>query len=83
MSDRTSAPMALMGDRLPALAPLPTMSAVRNIGMPARCASPIASGASSATVAIDPGPLVLIVKASRKSSSGSRAVCPRSRRTPA
>ena len=49
-------PMALMGDRLPALAPFATASAVRKRGTPARVAAAIAIGIRSATAMIAPGP---------------------------
>ena len=38
-------PTALIGERFPALAPLPTMSAASNAGIPAPAAMPIAIGA--------------------------------------
>ena len=78
----TNAPMALMGDRLPAFAPFPTISAISSIGALARCASPMASGASNAVVAIAPGPLVEIRHASTNTNGGSNAARPRNNRTP-
>ena len=50
-------PVGANGDSAPALAPLPTMIAIRNSGMPARAAVAIAIGASSAAVAMLPGPI--------------------------
>ena len=50
-------PVGANGDSDPALAPLPTMIAIRNSGMPARPAVAIAIGASSAAVAMLPGPI--------------------------
>ena len=44
-------PVGASGESAPALAPLPTMMAMRNAGMPAREAVFIAMGASSAAVA--------------------------------
>ena len=49
-------PVGANGESAPALAPLPTMIAIRNSGMPARAAVAIAIGASSAAVAMLPGP---------------------------
>ena len=65
-------PMALMGERLPALAPFATASAVRKRGTPARVAAAIAIGIRSATAMIAPGPTDDSANATPNSSSGSR-----------
>ena len=52
----TMMPVGANGESEPALAPLPTMIAIRNSGMPARTPCAIAIGASSAAVAMLPGP---------------------------
>src|SRR4030095_8133341 len=49
-------PTELNGERLPALAPFATISAVRKWGTPARFPTTIARGIINATVEIDPGP---------------------------
>ena len=76
IAEETITPTALNGDRFPAFAPLPTIRAVSRTGTPARTPAAIASGASSASVAIAPGPSVLIAQASRKKSSGNRPARP-------
>ena len=50
-------PVGANGESDPALAPLPTMIAIRNSGMPTRTAVAIAIGARSAAVAMLPGPI--------------------------
>ena len=50
-------PVGANGDSEPALAPLPTMMAIRNSGMPHAAAVAIAIGATSAAVAMLPGPI--------------------------
>ena len=52
----TTMPAGAKGESDPALAPLPTMMAMRNIGTAARPATAIAIGATSAALAILPGP---------------------------
>ena len=70
IAELTITPTALNGERFPAFAPLPIMSAVSSTGTPARTPANIASGARSASVAIAPGPMVLIPQASTKKRSG-------------
>ena len=74
-------PTALMGDRFPAFAPLPTMRAVRSAGIPAATPIAIASGATSAVAEMAPGPSVETPHASRNTSGGSSAALPRHIRT--
>ena len=72
-------PMALIGERLPALAPLPPPA--RSGSAARRRASPtaIAIGISSATAMIAPGPTDDSAKASANSSTGSSAGLPAAR----
>ena len=49
--------------------------------MPARAATAIAGGASSALVGVPPGPIVEITSPSTKNMIGSTPACPRQRRT--
>ena len=77
MRELAITPTALSGDRLPALAPLATISAVRNAGMPVRRPIAIASGATSATLAIAPGPSVATTPAIAKMMSGTARTLPR------
>ncbi len=72
-------PTELNGDRLPALAPLATISAVRNGDIPARAPTAIAIGTTSATLATAPGPTVESPQAMRKNIHGSSATRPRAR----
>ena len=59
-------PVGAKGESDPALAPLPTMIAIRKAGMPARPATAIAMGASNAAVAMLPGPIEASPAARRK-----------------
>jgi hypothetical protein len=77
----TSTPTALVGDRLPAFAPFPTINAVRNTGSPTLAAIAMAGGATSAVAEIAPGPIVETVQASRKKSGGRSMARPRHNRT--
>ena len=65
------------GDRLPAFAPLATISAVSNGGIPTRCPTAIASGASSAVVEIAPGPTEHKTHAAMKTKTGITRALPR------
>ena len=69
-------PTALSGDRLPALAPLATISAVRNGGIDAAGAIAKASGAISATLGIAPGPAVETRHAATNMIGGSSRARP-------
>ena len=81
ISPLTMMPVGANGDSEPALAPLPTMIAIRKSGMPARDAVPIAIGASSAAVAMLPGPIDAIAAARTKNMIGTTPRLPRQRRT--
>ena len=74
-------PVGAIGDREPELAPLPTMIAIRNSGMPVFAAVAIASGASSAAVAMLPGPMDEMAAPSAKNITGIVPRFPRQRRT--
>ena len=56
ISPLTMMPVGAKGESAPELAPLPTMIAIRNIGTAARPATAIAIGATSAALAMLPGP---------------------------
>ena len=79
----TMIPVGATGDRAPACAPLPTMIAIRNGGMPARPATAIAIGAIIEAVATLPGPSDAITPASTKNITGISPTLPRHRRTAA
>ena len=70
MMPLTMMPVGANGESAPALAPLPTMIAIRNSGMPARAAVAIAIGASSAAVAMLPGPIDASAAPSTKNMIG-------------
>ena len=74
-------PTALIGDRFPALAPFATISAVRKRGTPPRVPIAIASGMSSATLEIAPGPIDDSTKALTKNTIGIARALPRAIRT--
>ena len=74
-------PVGAIGESEPALAPLPTMIAMRNSGIPARAAVGIASGASSAAVAMLPGPIEEMATPSTKNITGIVPRFPRQSRT--
>src|SRR3954471_9195813 len=74
-------PTALIGDRLPALAPLATISAVRKYGIRARALIAMASGATSATLETAPGPTAEIAQAIAKNIGGSSGARPPISRT--
>ena len=74
-------PIELIGDRLPAFAPLATISEVRNTGTPALKPIAIASGTTSATLEIAPGPTAEITQGIAKNISGIRRARPRVQRT--
>ena len=65
------------GERLPALAPLAIISAVRNAGSPSRRPIAMPIGASSATVETAPGPTDETAQAIRKSRTGTTRALPR------
>ena len=76
------APLAMMpteenGERLPALAPLATINAVRNGETPTRWPTAMASGTRSATVEIAPGPTEQSAHATRKRQTGITRALPR------
>ena len=66
-------PVGANGESAPALAPLPTMIAMRNSGMPLRTAVAIASGASSAAVAMLPGPIEASAARQHEEHHGNRS----------
>ena len=68
------------GERLPAFAPLATISAVSSGGTRTRSPIVIASGASSATVEMAPGPIDDSAQASRKTKRGISFASPRASR---
>ena len=74
-------PTAENGERFPALAPLATMSAVRNGGRPDRSPVAMASGANSATVESAPGPTDDKAQAITKKRIGITRALPRAART--
>ncbi len=82
---RAIAPLAITpteenGERLPALAPLATISAISSAGTPMRIPIAIASGATSATVEMAPGPIDDNAQASTKTSTGITRRLPRASR---
>jgi hypothetical protein len=77
----TMIPVGAIGESAPALAPLPTIIAMRNTGIPVRAAVAIASGASSAAVAMLPGPIEAIATPSTKNITGIVPRFPRQSRT--
>ena len=77
----TMMPVGANGESDPALAPLPTMMAIRNSGMPARAAVVIAIGATSAAVAMLPGPIDASAAARTKNMIGTTPRLPRQLRT--
>ena len=81
MMPLTMMPVGANGERAPEFAPLPTMMAIRNSGMPVRTAVAIASGASSAAVAMLPGPIDASAAPSTKNMIGIVPRLPRQRRT--
>jgi hypothetical protein len=74
-------PTALSGDRLPALAPLATIRAVRKAGTPDRAPIVIAIGTTRATVGTAPGPSVETIMASAKRRTGTVRRLPPTRST--
>lgn len=74
-------PTAENGERLPAFAPLATMSAVRKTGTPVRAAIVMASGAISATLEMLPGPTLDSAQATAKNTIGMTRTLPRAMRT--
>ena len=64
-------PTALIGERLPAFAPLATISAIRSGLRPYRAPSAIATGTISATDAMAPGPSVDTTRAIANITSGT------------
>ena len=74
-------PVGANGERVPARAPLPAITAIGSSGMPARTATAIAGPASSALAGVPPAPIVAIPRPSRKNITGSSTACPRQRRT--
>ena len=77
----TMMPVGANGESAPELAPLPTMMAIRNSGMPARDAVAMAIGVSSAAVAMLPGPIDDSAAPSRKNMIGIVPALPRHSRT--
>ena len=73
----TTMPAGAKGESDPALAPLPTMMAMRNIGTAARPATAIAIGATSAALAILPGPSDDSALVTTKNMIGMRPTLPR------
>ena len=81
MTPFATMPVGANGDNVPASAPLPAMIAISSGGMPARAATAIAGGASSALAGVAPAPIVAIAKPSTKNMIGSTPAWPRHRRT--
>ena len=81
MMPLTMMPVGANGERAPALAPLPTMIAIRKSGMPARAAVAMAIGVSSAAVAMLPGPIDESSAPSTKNMIGIVPAFPRQTRT--
>ena len=81
MTPCATIPVGAKGDSVPASAPLPAMIAISKSGMPARAATAIAGGASSALAGVAPAPIVAMTKPTRKNMIGSRPACPRQART--
>ena len=81
MMPLTMMPVGANGDSAPALAPLPTMIAIRKSGMPAREAVAMAIGVSSAAVAMLPGPIDDSAAPSTKNMIGIVPAFPRQMRT--
>ena len=80
MTPLATIPVGAKGDRVPAKAPLPAMIAIRNGEMPARPATAIAGGASSALESVyRPGPIVAMIKPRKKNMIGSSPAWPRQR----
>ena len=77
----TMMPVGANGDSAPELAPFPTMMAIRKRGMPFFTAVAIASGASSAAVAMLPGPIDASAAPSTKNITGIAPELPRQMRT--
>ncbi len=76
-------PTALTGDRFPELAPLITASALRNGESPARRPAAMPIGATSATLAMAPGPALASALAITNSTHGRRRASPFARRSAA
>ena len=74
-------PVGAKGESAPEFAPLPAMMAIRKSGMPVRAAVAIARGASSAAVAMFPGPIDESAAPSRKNITGIVPQLPRQMRT--
>ena len=70
-------PVGANGESAPALAPLPTMMAIRKSGIFDRTAVDIASGASSAAVEMLPGPIDDSDAPSTKNITGIKPRLPR------
>ena len=70
-------PVGANGESDPALAPLPTMMAIRNSGIPAAAAVVIAMGATRAAVAMLPGPIDASAAARTKNMIGTTPRLPR------
>ena len=81
MMPLTMMPVGAKGESAPALAPLPTMIAIRNSGMPVRAAVAIAIGVRSAAVAMLPGPIDDNAAPSTKNMTGIVPALPRQTRT--
>ena len=74
-------PVGANGDSVPASAPLPAMIAISSGGTPARAATAIAGGASSALAGVAPAPIVATTKPIAKNMIGSAPAWPRHSRT--
>ena len=81
MMPLTMTPVGATGDSDPAVAPCPTMIAIRKAGMCARAAAAIAMGATSAVVAMCPGPSDARTQARAKNIIGISPALPRQRRS--
>ena len=73
----TMTPVGAMGESDPALAPMPTMIAIRNAGTPTCPATAIAIGAMIAVEAMLPGPIDARRNASKKNIIGMTPTLPR------
>ena len=74
-------PVGANGESVPASAPLPAMMAISSGGMPARAATAIAGGASSALVGVPPGPIVAMHEAQHEEHDRQQPAWPRHSRT--
>jgi hypothetical protein len=77
MTPLTMTPVGANGETAPAWAPLPSMSALRKGGTPACAPTAMPIGASSAAVAMLPGPIEESTSATTKNITGMMPALPR------